>query len=217
MAKKSPAQQAAAEEAKQQKAAERKRPAQVAAPSNVTDETIQLHCGRAYANYREFQRKKADMDTARGVYRAGLKAAKDAGLEPEVITWYIDQLKREPEDIDRETRLRNRYAKVMGLPIGTQLGMFDEETQTTVATVIDEAQIADATGIDLEQAGRLGREAGRLGKPWDTCPFAEDTDQRNAWMKAWDEAQFDNTTGIQSLAPDPGLEVADEEVEEAEA
>lgn len=86
---------------------------------NVTDETI------ADA-IRDVTEHKGALETAQGSYRSALKRAKGMGIDPAFITWYLRQKKRDVSEIDRETAARNRIARIMGLPIGTQLGMFDD-------------------------------------------------------------------------------------------
>lgn len=178
-------------------------------PGNVTDETIEEFARKAVAAYRELEKRQAEAKSANGTYRSILKDAKNNGVDQDSIAWYIRQLKREPDDIDRETRNRNRIARVMGLPIGTQLGLFGDGT--TVATVVDETKIADQQPAGESAAERAlsiakdlgphaaGYLAGKNGAPWDTCPFAGATAERDTWVKGWEDGQFNRT----STDPDP--------------
>lgn len=65
------------------------------------------------------------------------KDFKKAGGEKSDYDWYLEARRREPEDIDNETRRRNRIAKFMNLPIGTQLGLLDDGD--SVASAIEKS------------------------------------------------------------------------------
>jgi ribosome modulation factor len=165
-----------------------------AAPSsNVSDATIIEFTNKAIKAHSEFEEKRGEAKKAQASYRAVLKDAKKAGVDQDSIVWLINARKREPEDIDRETRNRNRIAKLMALPIGTQLGLLDDGS--TVATAVDNekqaAPVADVAG----QAYSDGYEAGRVAKPHSDCPHAEETPLHTRWMDGWAKAQSDIVLG----------------------
>jgi uncharacterized protein (UPF0335 family) len=94
-------------------------------PSNVTDETIEEFASKALRAHEELEEKKKEMQAANGAYRAVLKEAKGSGVSSDSITWFIKTKKRETEDVESELRNRARIARIMGLPIGSQLDMFE--------------------------------------------------------------------------------------------
>jgi len=151
--------------------------------SNVTDATIIEFTNKAIAAHADFEEKQAEAKKAQALYRATLKDAKKAGVDQDSIIWLIASRKREPGDIDRETRNRNRIAKLMQLPIGTQLGLLDDGT--TVATAVDDAKQAE----QADNSYFDGYEAGKLGKPHSSCEHAEGTQQRESWLDGWGKAQ----------------------------
>lgn len=133
---------------------------------------------------------KAEIKSAEGVFRAVLKDGKKKGVDPDDILWRLAQRARSPEEIDKETKRRNRLAFLTGLPIGTQLGIF--EHGDTIATAIENA----AQGDPAEVALNLGREAGKAGKPQSTCPYAEGTPQHESWLDGWAAEQKKLALGV---------------------
>jgi ribosome modulation factor len=134
---------------------------------------------------------KAEIKSAEGVFRAVLKDGKKKGVDPDDILWRLAQRSRSVEDIDKENKRRNRLAFLTNLPIGTQLGMF-EDGKTTIATAIENA----AKGDRDEVARNLGREAGKAGKPQSTCIYAEGTPQHDAWLDGWAAEQKALALGV---------------------
>jgi len=143
---------------------------------NVTDETIAEFGNKALTAKLEAEKKRDEAKSLDGQFRAVLKSAKDAGVDPDAVRWWIKARKQEPEDLDREIMWQNRMAKVMGLPIGTQLGV-DFETGETIASTVDKAQMRRTKGkagakrkangkgeADPRAAYALGVETGRAGK-----------------------------------------------------
>lgn len=105
----------------------RGRPRAAAAPSNVSNETIAEYTDKARQALAEFEEAQAEAKSLQASYRGVLKEAKKNGVDADSIRWYLKQTKREPEDIERELRNRARIAKIMGLPVGTQLDFFVED------------------------------------------------------------------------------------------
>lgn len=130
--------------------------------SNVTDETIRLHTDAIVAADR-------DVRLAREKLKAKKEAAKEAGVTLSDVTWFMRAKDRDVRDIDAETRRRNRLAKIMNLPLGTQLGLFEDGK--SVASKIEDDKIAATaarakipTLADLQAAREAGDKAGREGK-----------------------------------------------------
>ena len=131
--------------------------------SNVTDETIRLHTNAIVAADREVR-------LAREKLKAKKEAAKEAGVTLADVAWFIRAKDRDVRDIDAETRRRNRLAKIMNMPLGTQLGLFEDGK--TVASKIEDDKIAGAPRpsasipalAELRAAREAGDKAGREGK-----------------------------------------------------
>lgn len=187
-----------------QKPKRRGRPRAAPPPSVVSDETIREHCLKCSRFFSELQTAREGVSVAMGTYRAALKEAKKAGVSTQAISWYQATRNRDPEEVDRETRERNRLARVMGLPIGTQLGLFDDGG--TVAGAVDQAKIA------AEQAGEKqpgdafneGLLAGKDGKALSTNPFEEGTPSFDDFERGWGEGTSSNVLGGVSLGNGAG-------------
>lgn len=169
----------------------RGRPRNPAPPTNVSDETIREHCQRAARHFGELQTAREGVSVAMGTYRATLKEAKKAGVPTQAISWYLAARNRDPEDIDRETRERNRIARVMALPIGTQLGLFEDGS--TVAGAVDQAQLDK--GKPAGDAYNEGLLAGRDGKPLSANPFDSASDDFDEFERGWGDGTAANVLG----------------------
>lgn len=137
--------------------------------SNVTDETIRLHTDAICIAER-------DVRLAREKLKAKKDAAKEAGVTLSDVAWFIRAKERDVRDIDAETRRRNRLAKIMNLPLGTQLGLFEDGK--TVASKIEDDKVASPraripTLAELQAARNDGTKAGRDGVGADRNPHAE--------------------------------------------
>jgi uncharacterized protein (UPF0335 family) len=140
--------------------------------SNVTDETIDEFCDKALAAKSDLEKIEEDARSQRGVYRAILKDAKKAGVDPDAITDWLKLRKKDPEDINRDFAWKNRIYRLRKLPIGTQLGI-DLETGETIATQVDEKTTRKRGGAkakkengeaDPRAAYIAGYDAGKAGK-----------------------------------------------------
>ena len=146
--------------------------------SNVTDDTVNEFCDRTLEAKTELEKLEDAAKTQRGIYRNILKDAKRAGVDPDAITDWLKQRKREPQDITRDFAWKNRIYSLRKLPVGTQLGV-DFTTGETVAHIVDEAapkkqrrsrkngkgdsdpRAAYVLGYD---AGKAGTAPGRAGR-----------------------------------------------------
>lgn len=149
--------------------------------SNISDQTIREYCVSARNRKGELDAARKGMQEANGRYRAVLKEAKKAGVDPAAVIWWLESRGRDPEEIDRETRSRNRVAKLMGLPIFTQLGLFDDDT--TVATAVDQAQLA----AEDRDPYKEGYSLGWAGKAYSQGDWEGDGQVRH--LDGWQAAQ----------------------------
>lgn len=155
---------------------------------NVSDETIQEKLGIVLA-------ARVKLNSAQGEYRAAVKACRAVGLEPADVTWYVASRARDVRDIDAATRRRTRLAAVMGLPIGSQLGLFDDGE--TAATKAEHEQIAkNNTSLSTEKSIAAAREAGRrhgLEGKSRVDTYADGSPEQLAYDAAWTAAQAELT------------------------
>src|SRR5262249_54978257 len=84
----------------------------------------------------------------------------------------------DPGDIDAETRRRNRLARLMALPIGTQLGLFDDGM--TVATAVDADKLLSRDPYEEGKAMGLAGKAYSQGD-WEGDPQIQ---HLNGWQEA---------------------------------
>jgi len=159
----------------EQEPTRRGRPAKHPLPmgGNVTDGTIEEFGKKALAAKNEAEKKRDEAKSLDGVFRNILKSAKDAGVDPDAVRWWLKARKMEPDDLNREIAWQNRMALVMRLPIGTQLGI-DLSTGETIASQIDEKQTRkrgggkgkakEQNGADPRAAYIAGYDAGKAGK-----------------------------------------------------
>ncbi|MCA3246945.1 MAG: hypothetical protein ING19_20735 [Azospirillum sp.] len=100
----------------------------VEAPQIYTEQQKREALEFLEAKHADLEAAKATLTRANGSYRKQLKeAAKVLGKETADLVWLMSAKKREPEDIDRETRRRNELARFAGLKLGTQLGLFEAD------------------------------------------------------------------------------------------
>lgn len=181
-------------------------PAKVAeGRSNLTDDTLRDLLGEANLLDADIKLAAEELRERSGRFRAHMKLCKQNGLRPTNVRWWLDTKRREIEDVNTEIVERNRIARVMELPIGKQLGLFDDGV--TVATAIDEDKIqqmpvppGEVTDT-LAVAYHLGHEAGMAGKTYAACKYTEGAPHYDEWMKAWDDAQFELASKIEPTEP----------------
>jgi uncharacterized protein (UPF0335 family) len=169
--------------------------------SNVTDETVAEFGNKALTAKLEAEKKRDEAKTLDSAFRAVLKAAKAAGVDPDALRWWLKARKMEPEDLDREIAWQNRTARVMGLPIGTQLGV-DFETGETIATQVDE-KTTRKRGAKSKASGKkngnpdnhvayiAGYDAGKAGKSAKTTAKGITGEAAVAFQKGWQQGMKD--------------------------
>ncbi len=185
----------AKQHAAESRAAEKRREVQEAMPpaedvkNNVTEATIIDLVAEAMAEKKEIDRLTAERSSANGRLRGVYKKAKKAGLLNGEIQWYVNNQHRDPEDITREFAGINRIAKIMELPVGTQLGLFQDGE--TVAGKVDKkkADTASSYIAKLQAAEDAGYRAGRGGKAKDTNPHNLDSPPFVRWNVGWGRGQ----------------------------
>lgn len=174
--------------------------------SNLTDDSIRDLLQEANLLDADIKLAASELRERNGRFRAHMKLCKNNGIKPTNVRWWLDTKIREIEDVNTEIVERNRIARVMKLPIGKQLGLFDDGV--TVATAIDEDKLqqqepaAEETDT-LAVAYHRGHETGMAGKTYAECRYTEGTPHYQEWMKAWDDAQFELASKIQPTEDEP--------------
>lgn len=166
--------------------------AENAPKSNVTDETVLTCTQEAVAAYDAMAAMQDKVTKLRGKYRAKLKDAKALGVDPDAIRAYIKDRERDPLEVDRELRDRMRVARLMGLPIGTQLSIF--ENGASPASHVDTAEISKRL---VKEAAKLGKKHGSEGKEHNGGNFGTNQAASEAYDAAYKKAQAKNAAGIQ--------------------
>lgn len=150
---------------------------------NVTDDAIKGWALKIIKADHEKKDAKKAYDSKNGFYRQLFKDAGKEGVSAQALSWYMANRERDPAEIDRETKERNRVARVMALPIGTQLGLLEDGA--TVAGAVDQAKIAEAEGASDLSAHDQGRQAAMQGKGIGTNPFPEGSDEFEEFEQGW--------------------------------
>lgn len=185
----------------------RGRPPRAAPPvsSNVNDETIAaaiVECGAA----------RNDLDVANAHYRNALKKWGERGVPPEHVTWLLKQKKREVADIEQMIRWQNRMLAIAAIPVGSQLGLFDDGE--SVGTRVDKARaVPIAAADDIVRAKREGYDAGARGDGEDANPYDDGSPLALAWSAERRRATVDRAGevfGTAKTAEELAGEAADE-------
>lgn len=174
--------------------------------SNVTDATIIEYTHEYLAARSDEAKAKEEYDSKKNLARAVLKRAKKAGIDTYMLTWYDQNRHREIDDINRDFTSINRIAKLMALPVGTQIGLFEDGE--TVAAKVDKAAIAkqsakpDPRVIDSDTAYKMGKAAGLDGKNLvDANRFPAGSDQAEAFQAGWEFVQKQRAEQLGNSAP----------------
>jgi len=133
--------------------------------------------------------------TANSAYRTALKAAKKEGIDTDALTAALGWQKSDPEDVTKKFTNINTYLMWLGVPVGTQLGLFAEGL--TVASAAEAEHFAKAEGdkrpisteASIRGAKAKGFDAGTDGKNLDTNPHDEGSPEAHAWASGWREGQ----------------------------
>lgn len=152
-----------------------RRAAKTAGPSNLTDDTITTQLAGIFEAHADLAQAKEEMDKANGIYRNKIKAAEKLGLNKASILELVRLKTKEPGE--EVTRLKHtiRYAKLMGMPIGTQLDIF--------ADVAEEAELSPYN---------QGRAAAANRESSDNNPYQAGSESFAAWDKGHGDWLFDH-------------------------
>lgn len=127
-------------------------------------------------HYRTAKGFKAKLDEINGQYRNALKQAKEAGVDPAVITATMRYEKKDPLEVQTYFKQLRSMFEAAGIEV--QLDFFE-------GSVSRPAQIYDE-----------GFKAGKAAKSMDTNPHEISTDQGQLWQQGWNAGQAENMSGI---------------------
>jgi hypothetical protein len=148
-----------------------------AAPANngPSDAVLQRH-------FRLLSDAKTALDEAGAVYRAKLKAAKADGCVQGEMIATMTAKKKDIDEVIFRLKTRLHYHEVMGMPVGTQLGLFTGPNLSAEDAQVQADWAAAAAGY---HAGRTG--AGRNDNPHVAG---------SAGFAAWDKAYLNGQATI---------------------
>lgn len=120
---------------------------------------------------------KAKCDEANGRYRDALKKAKEAGINPAVITATMGWAKKDPMEAQQYFKQLRATFETAGIEV--QLAMFDEPSVSRSAQIYDD-----------------GFKAGKTAKSSTDNPHDLNTSAGQTWMQGWSAGQAENIAGI---------------------
>jgi ribosome modulation factor len=128
-------------------------------------------------HFAKLKSLKDKVATANGEYQAARKIAKEAGLDPAVLSALMKREKQDPDEVKLYNKQLARAAQAVGLDL--QLDLFDK------SGISREAQIFDD-----------GLKAGIAGKSTTDNPHDANTEAGQTWLAGWHLGQSRNVAGI---------------------
>jgi ribosome modulation factor len=126
-----------------------------------------------FSHLNPLLRQKAKCDEERAKYNKLRKQAKAEGFKLRIMDEAVRIHEAEDDEIiAQEIKDRVQMAAWMGLPVGSQLGMFDTDH---LAPLVDRARSE-------------GKVAGALGKE-PRSAYDESTEAGQAWLEGWNDGQ----------------------------
>ncbi len=144
---------------------------------------------------------KAKTNSGLTLGKAIKKAAEITGFDKDAIGWWAKNRDRDPQEIDRETRERNKVAVYMDMPIGGQLGLLEDGSSVASGTAKENnARLDNDEGV-LRAAEEVGETSGKDGKNFDSNPFPAGSKRAARWGKGWKAGNASNVPGQSLKAP----------------
>lgn len=120
---------------------------------------------------------KGKLETAQGHYRNALKQAKEAGIDPAVITATMKWQKKDPLEVQQYFKQLRSTFEVASIEV--QLDIFNESAISRPAQIFDD-----------------GYKAAKAGKPESENPHTPDTTAWKGWVNGFDAGSLDNAALI---------------------
>lgn len=150
-------------------------------PRVLDDLTARGSNGPSYDDIRfHFQKLKSlkeKVASANGEYQNARKVAKEAGVDPAVLSALMKAEKQDPDEVKLYNKALGRAATAVGIEL--QLDLFDK------SGISREAQIFDD-----------GLKAGIAGKSTSDGPHDANTEAGQTWLAGWHLGQSRNVAGI---------------------
>lgn len=120
---------------------------------------------------------KGKLEAAQGHYRNALKQAKEAGIDPAVITATMKWQAKDPLEVQQYFKQLRSTFEVASIEV--QLDIFNESAISRPAQIYDD-----------------GFKAAKAGKPESTNPHAPNTAAWQTWVHGFDAGSLDNAALI---------------------
>jgi ribosome modulation factor len=159
---------------------------------NVSDATIQKHIRQLTELKSEADSLKDQAKSANGHYRAGVKAAKDAGINTDQMIQAMKDKQREASDVIADMRDYIRLIALLNMPV-TQMDLFGTEQNDNEAA--QPSLHGAPTEHELWDAEQKGKTAGTTGHPKETNPHPPGLALNQAWHRGWIRGQEENARG----------------------
>jgi hypothetical protein len=156
-----------------------------AAVHNVTDATLRDFYKRAVSAKQEVEEMAELTKAANGRYRAILKAAKAAGIDPDDITDTVKVRHMDRADLIAKERSRARMMAVVGIWPKIQVELFAQHAPVSEATAEDAADVAYDRGHHCGVKGELRT----------INPYNAGTEQWAEFDRGWSVGQEKNVPG----------------------
>jgi len=148
--------------------------------SNLTADTFLYHLKLAEKNKADADEKHKTWKAADGVYRAGLKAADEDGVNQKVLLKIMKRRKGDQDQFDLDLRDEINYANWAGCPITPEvLGTEAEDGPS------EEAQ----EELDEHDWDAAGYSAGLASHSLESCPYDPGSEAAQVWSLGWKRGQ----------------------------
>jgi hypothetical protein len=147
--------------------------------SNVTDSTIRDFYKKAISAKQEIEEIAEAQKAATGRYRAVLKSAKAAGVDPDDIVYAVKIRHMDRADLIQRERGKARVIRATGLWPKIQAELFSTDTPTTGAREDD----------SIEVAYDNGHRCGVTGELRTINPYPPGTEQWAEFDRGWSVGQ----------------------------
>ena len=178
-----------------------------AAPKETAEERFE----RLWPDIRdakiELDKCQTAASSANGVYRKRLQSYKKAGGDMDALLDALRLQKLDPEDVDKRVAGINWALRMLGVPVGHQLGLFEDGRD--IASKVDEDKLREAGVVkdgaakkddDFEKphmtteamilaAKTAGFNAGSTNKPLLANPYPAESPEGLAWSGGYKDAQ----------------------------
>lgn len=127
---------------------------------------------------RKAAQAKTVLEEATAAFNIVIKAAKNEGVNTKSLKAALKARRLDPDEVAKQVRDFERYMSWMGLPVGAQAALFEDDADEHTT----EREDADQREWEAAEAGY---RAGKGGEKADTCPFPDGSELNQVWTKQW--------------------------------